>query len=190
MKILVVSNAGTLRCGIAFELQRLADMIAPEPMSGCWLWAGGSSAWNYGYVWFRGRTRRVHRVVYELTRGSIPEGMTLDHRCRNTWCVNPDHLEVVTMRENTLRGVGPSAINAKKEYCARGHLLAGENLRRKRGPFGSLRVCRACTRAQAKARFRLFQQIHPPENRREHWQGRKPSTCPHCQGFLTQVRTV
>jgi len=59
----------------------------------------------------------AHRAVYESERGPIPEGMTLDHLCRNRGCVNPDHLEPVTNRENILRGVSPSAVHAAKTHC-------------------------------------------------------------------------
>lgn len=63
----------------------------------------------------------AHRVAYELCIGPIPTGLTIDHLCRNTRCVNPKHLEAVTLRENILRGTGPTAHNAAKSACRRGH---------------------------------------------------------------------
>jgi hypothetical protein len=69
--------------------------------TGCWEWVAAKSRSGYGYL---GR-KRAHRAVYSLYRGSIPDGLVLDHLCRNTCCVNPDHLEPVTTAENTRRGL-------------------------------------------------------------------------------------
>lgn len=88
-----------------------------------------------------GKKRGVHRVVYELEYGPIPEGRELDHLCRNRACVNPKHLEIVSHRENCLRGVAPAAQNARKTHCKYGHPLSGGNLHmRKDGG----RMCLAC----------------------------------------------
>jgi len=81
--------------------------------SGCWGWTGAKTKAENGYGQFRGgegqgrRRKRVvaHRFAYELAVGPVPHGLVLDHVCRNRLCVNPDHLEPVTMRENTARGV-------------------------------------------------------------------------------------
>ncbi len=72
--------------------------------SGCWLWLGEYNRNGYGRVKFAGRKLMAHRVIYELVVDQIPDGLVLDHICRNRCCVNPDHLEEVTIRENTLRG--------------------------------------------------------------------------------------
>lgn len=85
----------------------------------------------------------AHRFSYELLRGPIPKGMTLDHRCRNTLCVNPWHLEIVTHRENVLRGEGIAAKQAKQNRCIYGHDLAGENSYR----YGRKRRCKVCALA-------------------------------------------
>lgn len=78
----------------------------------CWLWKGAISPGprglpGYGNVRFEGRTQTAHIVAYRLTNGqdSIPDGHVLDHLCRNQHCVNPDHLEPVTQRENIHRGL-------------------------------------------------------------------------------------
>jgi len=63
----------------------------------------------------------VHRIAYEFALGPIPDGLTLDHLCRNTICCNPAHLEPVTLRVNTLRGTSPIADNARKTHCKNGH---------------------------------------------------------------------
>lgn len=115
-----------------------------EPEDGCWVWT--SSFNGDGYAQFS--SKRVHRRVYELAVGPIAEGMVLDHLCRNRGCVNPDHLEVVTVRENTLRGEGPSARFARAAHCVKGHEFTAENTRRIAGGY---RVCKTCASAAEKA---------------------------------------
>jgi hypothetical protein len=87
---------------------RLAELLVPCPMTGCWLFIGTMWSRNgYGRVYWRGRRRQMHRAVWEEINGPIPDGLVLDHRrpiCGNRACSNPDHLEPVTVRENTLRG--------------------------------------------------------------------------------------
>ena len=97
----------------------------------CWLWPGSQTN---GYATIgvivngKSTTRRLHRLVYESMRGPIPKGLQIDHLCRVRNCVNPAHMEPVPPRVNTLRGVGPAAVNAVKTHCPRGHALKGDNL--------------------------------------------------------------
>lgn len=96
----------------------------------CWVWLGKPASTGYGQIGFGypDRTvRNAHRVVYELLVGEIPEGLQLDHLCRNRMCVNPAHLEPVTQRENLLRGHGIPAINAAKTHCVNGHEFTNDN---------------------------------------------------------------
>lgn len=118
----------------------------------CWIWKAGVNNKGYGQFWFEGKLIYAHRVAYELTKGPIPEGLTIDHLCRNRVCVNPDHMEPVTNGENVLRGVGPSAINSRKTLCPRGHPLFGKDLYVY--PNGK-RTCRACARIRDSNRRRI-----------------------------------
>lgn len=107
-----------------------------------------------GYVYLVRARRHVlaHRYFWEKTNGPIPEGLVIDHLCRNRACVNLEHLEVVTGRENCLRGIGPTAINALKTHCSRhGHPLSGANLILH--PDGR-RECRECQRESGRNHMR------------------------------------
>ena len=76
----------------------------PEPDCECWLWTGSLDSSNYGKVKIRNRTIIIHRYVYEFFHGPIPDDLTVDHLCaghRN--CVNPAHMELVTLYENSIR---------------------------------------------------------------------------------------
>ena len=69
----------------------------------CWVWQKCRDEHGYGRIWYDGKTRWAHRVAYAALKKAIPEGMTIDHKCHNRACCNPDHLEAVTQNENTLR---------------------------------------------------------------------------------------
>lgn len=94
----------------------------------CWQWQGRTLSSGYGYFSNVKKKIYIHRYSYELLIGPIPKNMTVDHLCRNRGCYNPHHMEIVTVKENVLRGVGPTAKNAKKTHCSRGHPLSGDNL--------------------------------------------------------------
>ena len=114
--------------------------------SGCWLWDRAIASQGYGVLWLDGRLQYAHRVAHVLFKGEIPEGLTIDHLCRVTACVNPEHLEAVTMRENILRGTAPAARHAKKTHCPQGHPLDGVTVR---ASGQRQRFCKACNRANA-----------------------------------------
>lgn len=114
--------------------------------NGCWLWTGTTHAaapWDYGRFTVRhGSEVPAHRFAWELLRGPIPEGLVIDHLCRVSRCVNPDHLEPVTQRENLLRGTGPSARHAATTHCPQGHPYDAENTYRDRRGGRHCRICR------------------------------------------------
>lgn len=115
-------GAGEAMRSISTLPPMISRQIQPEPMSGCWLWSG-TCAQGYGklYVPKARVSLQAHRITYELLVGRVPEGLVLDHLCRVTACVNPDHLEPVTNRENILRGTGWSARHARATHCVEGH---------------------------------------------------------------------
>ena len=123
--------------------------IEPEPMSGCWIWLGQWDRDGYGKVsWSSGKSagrekHYVHRVLYGLYRGVVPDGLELDHLCRLHACCNPWHLEAVTHRENLLRGKW----GRRRTHCLWGHPYDVNNTR-ERGRVGG-RICRACDRRRA-----------------------------------------
>lgn len=120
-----------------------------DKTDGCWLWSAARTADGYGNIKVDGKARRAHRLAYELSVGEIPAGLDLDHLCRNRSCVNPDHLEPVTRRENVLRGDGLAALRAKQTHCKSGHEFTPENTYTGSGG----RSCRRCQVA-AVSRYR------------------------------------
>jgi hypothetical protein len=87
----------------------------------CWEWLANRDKDGYGKLKVANVTYRAHRYVWELMVGPIPDGLVIDHLCRNRGCVNPDHMEPVTVAENLHRGFSIQAQNARRERCPRGH---------------------------------------------------------------------
>jgi hypothetical protein len=115
-------------------------LASVEKTAECWIWRGHVTN-GYGRIYVDGKHVGAHRFSFELHVGPIPEGLHIDHLCRNQVCVNPAHLEPVTPRENLLRGFSNAAQNARKTHCKHGHSLANAYVR----PNGQ-RACRECRR--------------------------------------------
>ena len=118
----------------------------------CMVFTGAKNRKGYGQInlsWRPRKTGRVHRVWWLAHGREIPEGMQLDHLCRNRACVRLDHLEVVTARENILRGQGQAARNKRKTHCQRGHPFDAENTYIH--PTSGRRICRICRRDSKQA---------------------------------------
>lgn len=88
--------------------------------NGCWLWTRSRSKDGYGWASLDDKTWQAHRLVYVLLRGNPPADLVLDHLCRIRHCVNPDHLQPVTPRENLVRGETPAGAT----HCDKGHPLS------------------------------------------------------------------
>ena len=125
----------------------------------CWNWTAGcfGSSGEYGCFYKTGGRVAVgaHRWSYENLIGPIPDGLVLDHLCRNTKCVRPDHLEPVTHRTNILRGEGLAARQAVQTQCKRGHSLQDAFILK-----GDRRDCRACRKIRNDRRSYRYRHVH------------------------------
>ena len=129
-----------------------------EDSAGCWNWVGHKNIDGYGIISIKDRPKYAHRIAYEEFVGPVDDGKFIDHICRNRICVNPEHMESVTSRENTLRGVGITAMNAKKTHCPSGHEYSKKNTRR----YGNERYCKECVRVNVRsyrARLKAKQEV-------------------------------
>lgn len=124
--------------GLTLE-RRFFKHIAGENEQGCWIWDVPHPESGYGQ--FGGGT--AHRWSFEFFRADIPDGLEIDHLCRNRACVNPWHFDPVPTVVNVLRGFSPPAINARKTHCIRGHEFTAANTYRAPSRPRA-RTCRAC----------------------------------------------
>ncbi len=121
----------------------------------CWIWTGGQNGRGYGKFGIAKKNWRAHRLSYAAMIGDIPDGLSLDHLCRNRACVNPLHLEPVSVGENNRRGLGPTLAGARhaarmalRTHCPQGHPYSGANLY----SYPTGRMCRACGLARSQER--------------------------------------
>lgn len=128
--------------------ERFLNKVAPEPNTGCWLWMNCINHSGYGMFGINRKAVLAHRYSYEYYKGEIPTGLSIDHICSVRSCVNPDHLDAVTAKENTQRTHARGRArngNEVKTHCREGHLYSGDNLYVLRTQ-PTKRNCRICSR--------------------------------------------
>ena len=140
-------------------LERFWDRVKVDELTKCWNWQGTKQQSGYGHFKENGKTVLVHRFAYEVNKGKIPKELTVDHLCKNTSCVNPEHMELVTRGVNTLRGNGITSQNTKKTHCPYGHELRSDNLVPNVLIRDGFRNCLMCTRKQDAFRQRINRAI-------------------------------
>lgn len=154
--------------------------------TGCWEWRGAKNELGYGVITIvkdgMRHTMRAHRISWSHIRGPIPQGLVLDHLCRNPSCINPDHLEPVPQALNVQRGRAGHH-NKAKTHCVNGHEFTPENT--KFLPGRDQRQCRAC----GAERLRIFYDKHGGRKcyeRASRGQRSKPQSSVSCgrKGFL------
>lgn len=126
-----------------------------DKTEGCWLWTGKTSTrGGYGSFYAHGKAVLAHRLSWEKTNGPIPDGMVIDHLCRETRCINPEHLEVVTLQENSRRA---GKARGETTRCGYGHELAGINLRTRKDGGRYCGECANQAQRERRARKRAIQ---------------------------------
>ena len=113
-----------------------------DKKTGCWVWQLSIDRTGYGKYHNKEKTCWAHRFAYRLFKGKFRPELVLDHLCRNRICVNPNHLEEVTMKTNNLRGYGVGGINYRKTHCDNGHEFSKDNTYR----YQDRRDCKTCIR--------------------------------------------
>lgn len=136
--------------------ERFWEKVDVRGFDECWEWTSYIvKATGYGRFAVAGKQVGAHVMAYELVAGDVPDGLVLDHLCRNRSCVNPNHLEPVSLGENVLRGEAPPAKNARKTHCKRDHVFDEQNTYVHKGQ----RNCRACHNARQRERNRLCRSV-------------------------------
>ena len=138
---------------ISYHIARFWNYV--EKTDSCWNWTGYKEN-GYGRFSIYNTKFFTHRFAFEMKNGMIDPELCLDHLCRNHSCVNPDHLEAVSIGENVRRGIATPAINFNKVHCIRGHLLSGDNLYLTND---GRRQCRCCARIRT-AEHRKKQEVN------------------------------
>jgi len=127
---------------------RFWSKVQKLPGDGCWIWTR-SKVTGYGHFHiqiapYKHRKIYAHRWAWESVHGPLPSGLQIDHLCRNRACVRPDHMELVTNRENCLRGLNSNVITHHTKVCKRGHEFADNDYKGR---------CRICMLERSKRRY-------------------------------------
>lgn len=173
-------------------LPRLMPKVTVNPQTGCWVWNGYRNDDGYGQIDWGGLRWLTHRATYTDQRGPIPDGMTLDHTCRNRACCNPWHLEVAEQRVNLYRGDSFVGLNARKTHCPQGHPYDEENTVVRYQPHKNAmaRFCRACSVERGRRDYhRKVRAVCVGCG----WQGKRvrevvsDNPCPKCGGMVEGI---
>ena len=134
--------------------------MRPE-LGPCWEWTAEKVHNGYGRFSPKRPAKKIkaHTWAYTALMGPVPEGMELDHLCRNRLCLNPAHLEPVTHRENLMRGDSAAARCARKTHCPKGHAYDAENTQISRRGDRSCRTCRAEQSRAKRRRLKLSRRV-------------------------------
>lgn len=133
---------------------RLWSKASRNEETGCLEWQAYVMPNGYATMSYYKKTTVAHRLALKFSGREIPEGMWVDHLCRNRRCINPDHLDIVTPRENTLRGVGPDILRKRRASvveCPQGHAYSPENTYTSKS---GKRHCKTCAKSRHKARIK------------------------------------
>lgn len=137
------------------SVSQFESKVAFIPFHTCWEWTGARMPRGYGVYGYKWKVKNqlAHRVSYMLYKGPIAAGLQIDHLCRNRGCVNPNHLEAVTGKENNRRSNSSSANNSRKTHCKNGHPF------NERNTYTSALGSRICRRCQADFQIKLRRKI-------------------------------
>ena len=141
-------------------IERFRAKVNLQYGGACWEWLGSLSTNGYGFIWHNGHNVRAHRFAYEyFNRTTIPPDKEVDHLCRNHKCVNPDHLELVTRRENVIRGVNPELLKQRMlslTHCRQGHEFSNDNTYI---DYRGYRGCKICKRVSNHKAYRKYKAL-------------------------------
>lgn len=144
------------------EMDEATRFWSSVEVADCWLWRSDVGRDRYGKFFCGKRRVSAHRWAWKHLVGPIPDGLELDHLCKARKCVNPDHLEPVTHRENVLRSGNFVARYARRTYCVRGHPFDEVNTSMRKTTHGLARVCRKCAALSSRAhRARVARPVRP-----------------------------
>lgn len=162
---------------------RFFAKVNKDAPGGCWQWISTAERKGYAVVWAWDKVRYAHRVSWVLAGRELADGMVLDHICRNTKCVNPDHLRMVTPKVNgTENNLSPIARNARKTHCPQGHEYSPANtamvavkVKTRHGhPSPTPRKQRFCLTCYPNYwRFAIVPRTPPANARPNHWKVRQ-----------------
>ncbi len=157
---------------VSYKINNITDKMIKRFSSkinktdNCWIWIASKDSRGYGKFWIKDKYFYAHRFSYQIFKGQIHEDLVLDHLCHNKSCVNPNHLEEVTIGENVLRGNSISGINSRKTHCKNDHEFTLEStyFRLNNGN----RMCKICEKVRVKQYYKDIR-IKILKPRQEHY---------------------